>query len=94
MVGGHCPAELVDPVSKVGRFEQQQLDDEEAALRLVALVVPQRHAEHEPVQRDDVVLPDHVVHGVDTLVDVPAATRLTELVHEEVAVKNDTEMTI
>ena len=47
-----------------------------------------------PVQRDDVVLPNHVIHVVDTLVGVPSATRLAELEHEEIAVRNDTEMTI
>ena len=37
-----------------------------------------------PVQGDDVVLPDHVVDGVDALVDVPAARGLAELVHQEI----------
>ena len=89
----HVPAKFVHSVSEISRFEKQQLDDEETDLGLVALVVAERHAEHESVQGDDVVLPDHVVK----LVDVPTATILAELdllEHEEVAVRIDTEMTI
>ena len=62
----------LSPVPELVRFEQQQLDDEEADLGLVPLVVPEGHAEDEPVQGDDVVFPDHAVHGVNALVDVAA----------------------
>lgn len=36
------------------------------------LPVPEGHAEDQPVQGDDVVLPDHAVHGVNILVEVAA----------------------
>ena len=85
MLRRHVPAKFVHSVSEISRFEKQQLDDEETDLGLVALVVAERHAEHEPVQGDDVILPDHAVHGVNALVDVAAAPRLAELVHQEVA---------
>jgi hypothetical protein len=44
----------------------------------------QREEKDLPVQRDDVVLPDHIVDGVDALVDVAAARGLAELVHQEI----------
>ena len=62
-------------------------------------MIPQRHAENQPdtnienilhlmisspVESDDVVLPDHAVHGVDALVHVTSSSCLAELVHEEV----------
>ena len=52
---------------------------------LVALVGPERHAEDEPVQWDDVVLPNEVVHSLDALVHVPGAAALAELDNEDVA---------
>ena len=61
------------------------MDDEEADLGLVALVVPEGHAEDESVERDDVVFPNHAVHRVDALVHVAAARRLAELVNQKVA---------
>ena len=54
-------------------------------LRLVPLIGPERHAQHEPVQGDDVVRPDEPVHGLDALVDVVGAARLAELAHQDVA---------
>ena len=66
-------------------LQEQKLDDEEADLSLVALVMPERHAEHESVQCDHVELPDHAVHGVDALVDVAPAPGLAELMDKEVA---------
>jgi hypothetical protein len=44
----------------------------------------QREEKDLPVQRDDVVLPDHIVDGVDALVDVAAARGLAELVNQEI----------
>lgn len=38
-------------------------------------------AQHEPVDGDDVVLPDDVVDGVDALVDVRPAGRVGHLEH-------------
>ena len=81
----HVPAKFVHSVSEISRFEKQQLDDEETDLGLVALMVAERHAEHESVQGDDVVLPDHAVHRLDALVHMPASSGFAELVHEEVA---------
>ena len=74
----------LSPVPELARFEEKQLDDEEADLGLVTLVVPEGHAEDEPVQGDDVVFPDHAVHGVNTLVDMSTTCRLAELVNQEV----------
>ena len=71
-------------VDTVRQLEQKQLDDEEADLGLIALVVPEGHAEDQSVQGHDVVFPDHAVHGVNALVDVAAAGRLAELVNQEV----------
>ena len=85
VVRGHDPAELIHSVTELARLEEQQLDDEEADLSLVTFMVPERHAEDEPVQGDDVVFPDHAVHGVNTLVDVSTTCRLAELVNQEVA---------
>ena len=70
----HVSAKLVHSVSEVSRLEEQQLDDEEANLGLIPLVVAERHAEHEPVQRDDVVLPDHAVHRLNALVHMPTTS--------------------
>ena len=70
----HVSAKLIHSVAEVAGLEQQQLDDEKANLGLVALVVAERHAEHKPVQSDDVVLPDHAVHRLDALVHMSAAT--------------------
>ena len=70
----HVSAKLVHSIAEVSWLEQQQLDDEEANLGLVSLVVTERHAEHEPVQRDDVVLPDHAVHRLNALVHMPTTS--------------------
>ncbi len=43
-----------------------------------------RQGKDLPVQRDDVVLPDHIVDSVDALVDVAAARGLAELVNKEI----------
>ena len=47
-------------------------------------MVPERHTQDKPVDGDNVVLPDHVVHGVDALVDMPTTPELAELVDQEV----------
>ena len=45
----HVSTKLVHSVTEVSRLEEQQLDDEEANLGLIPLVMAERHAEHKPV---------------------------------------------
>ena len=54
-------------------------------LRLATLVSSKDHAEDEPVERDDVVLPDEVVDGLDGLRHESRPARLAELEDEELA---------
>lgn len=46
--------------------------------------VPPHQTQDESVQRDDVVLPDHVVENFDALVELRSAGGYRELVHQEV----------
>ena len=84
MVRRHDPAKLIDTVSEVYWFEQQKLNYEEADLSLISFVVPHRHAEDQPVEADDVELPDHAVHGVNALVNMTASSRLAELMNKKI----------
>ena len=52
-------------------------------LRLAALVGPECHAEDEPVERDDVVLPDEVVDWLDAFRHESRTARLAKLKDEE-----------
>ncbi len=72
------------PVSKILRLQKEQLYDEKADLGLVALMVPESHAQDQPVQGNDVVFPDHAVHGINALVNMAPAPGLAELVDQEV----------
>lgn len=96
---------IVDPVSEVVGFQQQQLDYEVANLSLIIFVASHRLEEEEeersegvlfvfgpgggrffsgisahqtqdePVQSDDVVLPDHVVEYFDAFVQLLSSGR-------------------
>lgn len=89
---GHLPVlrsvllqKVLDPRLHLGRLDEQELDDEEAHLGLAALVVPQHQAQDEPVDREHVVLPNQVVHGLDAPVHLDAVARVGELVDKVVA---------
>ena len=66
------------PIPEILGFQKQKLDDEKADLGLIPLERPQRHAEDQAVQWNDVELPDQVVAFVDALVYVASAARLAE----------------
>ena len=48
-------------------------------------MVSQSHAKNKSIQRDYVVFPNHVVHGINTLVYVTTTSRFAELMHKEIA---------
>lgn len=56
--------QLINPISKVRRLEQEELNDKVADMSLVSFVVSQDHAKHQLVQGNNVVLPNQDVHGL------------------------------
>jgi len=68
-------AELLNTISQLAGFQQEQLNYEKADLSLVTLVRSQSQAKHNPIDGHNVELPDHVVNGVDALVNKVAAIR-------------------